>query len=150
LASPLVDIFYGRNPVLEALRVRRPARRIVLAEGIKQDRRIEEILQLATAAGIDIERVARRRLDDIAHSNEHQGVAAYFHAREPLALDQLIEHAGMPGLLVALDGIQDPQNLGAIIRSAAAAGADGVVLPRQNAAAVTPAVAKASAGMTEH
>jgi 23S rRNA (guanosine2251-2'-O)-methyltransferase len=145
-----MDILYGRNPVLEALRAHRPARKLVIAEGVKPDSRIEEIVALAGQAGIEITHVPRRQLEDIAHSEQHQGVAGYFHAREPLTLDQLLELARMPGLLVALDGIQDPQNLGAIVRTAAAAGADGVVISRQNATAVTPAAVKASAGMTEH
>jgi len=145
-----VDILYGRNPVLEALRAHRSARKVVIADGVKPDRRIEEIVTLAEQAGIEIVHAARRQVDDIAHSEQHQGVAGYFHTREPLTLDRLLEGARMPGLLVALDGIQDPQNLGAIVRTAAAAGADGVVISRQNATAVTPAAVKASAGMTEH
>jgi 23S rRNA (guanosine2251-2'-O)-methyltransferase len=145
-----MDILYGRNPVLEALRAGRAARKVVIADGVKPDPRIDEITELAGRAEIPVERAPRRRLDDIAHSEQHQGVAGYFHTREPMALDQLLELAHVPGLLVALDGIQDPQNLGAIVRSAAAAGADGVVISRQNATAVTPAAAKASAGMTEH
>jgi 23S rRNA (guanosine2251-2'-O)-methyltransferase len=145
-----MDILYGRNPVLEALRSGRPARKVVIADSVKPDKRVDEIVELAGKADIAVERVPRRRIDDIAHSEQHQGVAGYFHTREPLALDQLLELARVPGLLVALDGIQDPQNLGAIVRSAAAAGADGVVISRQNATAVTPAAAKASAGMTEH
>lgn len=145
-----MDILYGRNPVLEALRSNRPARKLVIADSVKPDSRIDQILALAEQAGIEVERAQRRKLDDIAHTEQHQGVAGYFHARTPLTLDQLLELAQMPGLLIALDGIQDPQNLGAIVRSAAAAGADGVLISRQNATAVTPAAVKASAGMTEH
>jgi 23S rRNA (guanosine2251-2'-O)-methyltransferase len=145
-----VDILYGRNPVLEALRSNRPARKLMIADSVKSDSRIDQILALAERAGIEVERAQRRKLDDIAHTEQHQGVTGYFHARTPLTLDQLLELAQMPGLLIALDGIQDPQNLGAIVRSAAAAGADGVLISRQNATAVTPAAVKASAGMTEH
>ncbi len=92
----------------------------------------------------------RQRLDDIAHTEHHQGVAGYFHARPALTLHDLLDHARAPALLVVLDGIQDPQNVGAIARSAEACGADGIVVPRHHAAPVTGAAAKASAGATEH
>lgn len=145
-----MDILYGRNPVLEALRAGRTARKIVIADGVRPERRLDEILQLAAAAGITIEHSTRHKLDDIAHTDNHQGVAGYFHTRAPLALDELIGRARLPGLIVVLDGIQDPQNLGAIVRCADGAGADGVVIARQNATAVTPAAAKSSAGATEY
>jgi len=94
--------------------------------------------------------VQRQRLDDIAHTEHHQGVAGYFHARPPLSVQQLVERARTPALLLVLDGIQDPQNLGAIARTAEATGADGIVLSRHRSTAVTPAAAKAAAGATEH
>ena len=145
-----MDVLYGRNPVLEALRTRRPARRIVLAEGVRDEARLSEILELAQAQGITVDRVARGRLDDIAHTEHHQGVAGYFHARQALRIDELLQRAHSPALLLVLDGIQDPQNLGAIARSAEACAVDGMVLARRRATTVTPAAAKASAGATEH
>jgi 23S rRNA (guanosine2251-2'-O)-methyltransferase len=145
-----VDILYGRNPVLEALRAGRPARKLVVAQGVKPEDRLEEILALAGERGIPVEESPRRRLDDIAHTEHHQGIAGYFHSREPLTLDRLLENARPPALLLVLDGIQDPQNLGALARTADAVGADGLVIPRHRAATVTPAAAKASAGATEH
>lgn len=145
-----MDVIYGRNPVLEALRAQRQARKLVVAEGIREDARIREILELAGAAAVPIETSPRRRLDDIAHTEHHQGVAGYFHTRVPLRLDQLLERAGAPTLLLALDGIQDPQNLGAIVRSAEACAVDGVVVARRHAASLTGAAAKASAGAIEH
>ena len=145
-----MDILYGRNPVLEALRAGRPARKLVLAQGVQPEQRLREILDLATQRGIPVEESARRRLDDIAHTEHHQGIAGYFHSREPLSLDQLLETARQPALLLVLDGIQDPQNLGALARTADAVGADGLVIPRHRAATVTPAAAKASAGATEY
>ncbi len=145
-----MDILYGRNPVLEALRAGRPARKVVFAAGIKPDERIAEILQRASEAGIPVEEAARHRVDDMTHTEHHQGVAGYFHARPPLLLDELLSTARSPALLVVLDGIQDPQNVGAIARTSEACGADGLVLTRRNASAVTPAAAKASAGATEH
>ena len=145
-----MDILYGRNPVLEALRAGRPARKLVVAQGVKPEDRLEEILALAGERGIPVEESPRRRLDDIAHTEHHQGIAGYFHSREPLTLDRLLENARPPALLLVLDGIQDPQNLGALARTADAVGADGLVIPRHRAATVTPAAAKASAGATEY
>jgi 23S rRNA (guanosine2251-2'-O)-methyltransferase len=145
-----VDILYGRNPVLEALRAGRPARKLVLATGVGSEDRIEEILALARERGIPVEESSRRRLDDVAHTEHHQGIAGYFHGRPPLALEVLLANSPAPQLFVVLDGIQDPQNLGAIARTADAVGADAVVLPRHRAAGVTPAAAKASAGATEY
>ena len=145
-----MDILYGRNPVLEALRAGRPSRKLVVAAGIQREDRLDEILGLARERGIPVEESARRRLDDIAHTEHHQGIAGYFHGRPPLALEDLLAQAPSPQLFVVLDGIQDPQNLGAITRTADAVGADGMVLPRHRAAGVTAAAAKASAGATEH
>lgn len=145
-----MDILYGRNPVLEALRASRPARKLMLATGVAPEDRLDEILALALERGIPVEESSRRRLDDVAHSEHHQGIAGYFHGRPPLSLEDILAASRPPQLLVVLDGIQDPQNLGAITRTADAVDADGIVLPRHRAAAVTPAAAKASAGATEH
>jgi 23S rRNA (guanosine2251-2'-O)-methyltransferase len=145
-----VDILYGRNPVLEALRSGRTARKLVIATGIAHEGRLDEILTRARDRGIPVEESPRHRLDDIAHTEHHQGIAGYFHGRSPLAIEDLLADSRPPQLLVVLDGIQDPQNLGAITRTADAVGADGIVLPRHRAAGVTAAAAKASAGATEH
>ena len=145
-----MDILYGKNPVLEALRAGRPARKLVLARGVQPEPRLQEILDLAAARGIPVEESSRRRVDDIAHTEHHQGIAGYFHTRAPLTLDDLLQSAHDPALLLVLDGIQDPQNLGALTRTADAAGADGLVIPKHRAATVTAAAAKASAGATEH
>ena len=145
-----MDILYGRNPVLEALRAGRAARKLVIASGVGAEDRLGEIVRLAAERGIAVEESSRQRLDDIAHTEHHQGVAGYFHGRPPLSLEELIEQSRAPQLVVVLDGIQDPQNLGAITRTADAVGADGVVLPRHRASGVTAAAAKASAGATEH
>jgi len=145
-----VDILYGKNPVLEALRAGRPARKLVLARGVQPEPRLQEILDLAAARGIPVEESSRRRVDDIAHTEHHQGIAGYFHTRAPLTLDDLLQSAHDPALLLVLDGIQDPQNLGALTRTADAAGADGLVIPRHRAATMTGAAVKASAGASEH
>jgi 23S rRNA (guanosine2251-2'-O)-methyltransferase len=145
-----VDILYGRNPVLEALRAGRSARKIVVATAVRPEARLTEILELAEARDILVEEASRQRLDDIAHTEHHQGVAGYFHARAALTIHDLLEDVRAPALLVVLDGIQDPQNVGAIARSAEACGADGIVVPRHHAAPLTAAAVKASAGATEH
>jgi 23S rRNA (guanosine2251-2'-O)-methyltransferase len=145
-----VDILYGRNPVLEALRAGRTARKLVVAVGVRPERRLREILDRAHAQGIPVDETPRGRLDDIAHTEHHQGVAGYFHARVPVRLEALLRDARSPALLVVLDNIQDPQNLGAIARSAEACAVDGIVLARSRAATVTAAAAKASAGATEY
>lgn len=145
-----MDILYGRNPVREALRAGRPARRLVVADGLADEPRLREILELAEGRGIAVETVPRGRLDDIAHTEHHQGVVGYFHGRPPLRLDRVLETVRPPALLLALDGIQDPQNLGALLRSAEAVGADAVIAPRHRAADLTPAAVKASAGASEH
>jgi 23S rRNA (guanosine2251-2'-O)-methyltransferase len=144
-----MDILYGKNPVLEALRAGRPVRKLVVATGTREEVRLREILSIAADRAIPVEQAQRRRLDDIAHTEHHQGIAGYFHARPPLHLDDLLASARHPGLLLALDGIQDPQNLGALTRTADAAGVDGIVVTRDRATGVTAAAAKASAGATE-
>ena len=122
----------------------------MLAAGVRDEPRLREILEGAAERGIPVEETSRRRLDDIAHTEHHQGIAGYFHSRPPLSLDALLEQMRAPGLLLVLDGIQDPQNLGALARSCDAAGAGGMVLVRDRATGVTAAAAKASAGAIEH
>ncbi len=117
-------------------------KRILIAEGLEPDPRLDE---LALLGRVDI--VSRERLESLAHGN-HQGVAAELLPREFSNLRGLL--AGSPTLLLGLDGILDPQNLGAILRSAEAAGVQGVVLPERRSAPVTAAVVKASSGASEH
>lgn len=145
-----MDILYGKNPVLEALRAGRSARKLVVADGLRDETRLREILATAHERGIPVEASPRRRLDDIAHTEHHQGVAGYFHSRPAVRLEAFLIGVEAPGLLLVLDGIQDPQNLGALARAVDASGADGIILSRDRSAAVTPAAAKASAGATEH
>ena len=114
--------------------------------------RLSEILTAARERGIKVEEAGRERLDDIAHSDSHQGVVAYVGRRRYWDLpDLLADLKSEPApMLLVLDGIQDPQNLGSISRTAEAAGVAGVLIPRHRSAEVTPAVAKASAGAVEH
>ena len=129
-------ILYGRNPVREALRGRRGVRRIWAA------------VELGWLEGVEVERVAAARLEELCGSPDHQGVCAEAEPYPYADPDGLL--AASDALVVCLDQIQDPQNLGAVCRVAEAAGAAGVVIPDRRAAEVTPAVCKASAGAVEH
>ncbi|MGD0014589.1 MAG: 23S rRNA (guanosine(2251)-2'-O)-methyltransferase RlmB [Bryobacteraceae bacterium] len=136
----------GVHPVLEALRARAPLDRVLVASGASSAR-LQEIIDLCRELSIPLRFEPREALDRVAGSSVHQGVVALGAAREPAELDGLLPGAQ---LLVLLDGVEDPHNLGAIIRSAHAAGADAVVIPGRRAAGLTPAVAKAAAGALEH
>src|SRR3989475_7152061 len=143
------DIIYGRNPVLEAFRAGRPVKRLVLADGLRDEPRLKELRQLAAGRRIMIEAADRRKLDDIAHSEAHQGVVAYVGPRrywelEPMAREALTERSD--AVLLMLDSLQDPQNLGTISRTAEATGVGGIVTSHNRSPEVTPSVAKASAG----
>lgn len=153
-SSPAERVVYGIHPVLEALRVRAAeVERLLLVEGALPSRVAGEVLALAQAARVRVERVARESLGELAEGGVHQGVAAELRAYRYAELEDLLgaaKKAGQPPLVVVLDGIQDPHNLGAIIRSAHGLGAHGVVLGKDRAAGITAAVAKASAGAVEH
>jgi 23S rRNA (guanosine2251-2'-O)-methyltransferase len=145
-------LVYGKNPVLEALRAGREIRRLLVLASAKPEARLDEILTLARGRSVEVEEADRQRLDDIAHTDSHQGVVAYVGRRRYWELGVLLDElAGVEApVLLALDGIQDPQNLGSICRSAEAAGVSGILLPKHRAAEITPAVAKASAGAVEY
>ena len=145
-----VELITGRNSVLEALRAKIPATSLTLAARVEFDDRVREILHLANGRGIPIVEVMRPELDRLAGPDGvHQGVAltvppyAYAH---PLELLDSIEKRGQVPLLVVLDGITDPRNLGAIIRSTAAFGGHGVIVPQRRSVGLTAAAWKTSAG----
>jgi 23S rRNA (guanosine2251-2'-O)-methyltransferase len=143
---------FGVNPVLEALRAHPDnVERIILAEGAKQQA-LNEIILRASKARIRIEHVAREKLNTLAEGGVHQGVVADVADFKYTDLEDLLAERkdGDKQLLVMLDGIQDPHNLGALIRSAYAMGANGVVIPQDRAVGVTAVAAKASAGAVEH
>jgi 23S rRNA (guanosine2251-2'-O)-methyltransferase len=144
------DRIYGIHPVLEALRARgRAVTRVLVSEG-RHDRRIEEVLDAARSAGVTLQRQPERALDRLASGGAHQGVVAVV-ARMPYgAPEEILDRAAAPALIVVLDGVEDPRNLGAVIRAAAAAGADGLFLPARGAAGLSAAAIKASAGAAEH
>jgi 23S rRNA (guanosine2251-2'-O)-methyltransferase len=148
-----MDRFTGIHAVREALEAGSAFDRIVIAKG-RQDSRIEDIVQLARERGIVVRFEDRGQLDRLANSRDHQGVVAIAAARAASTLEAILERAnhskGQQGLIVLLDGVEDPHNLGAIIRTALAAGAHGVVIPERRAAGLTDTVARASAGALAH
>jgi len=139
------EIVAGRNPVLEALRSGVRARSLAVFSRIEADDRVREILHLALEADVEVHEVSKPRLDSVTGGATHQGVALEVEPFDYLDPADLLDADGVP-LIVVLDGIQDPRNLGAILRSAAAFGATGVLLPERRAAGVTVAAWKTSAG----
>ncbi|MBF4161491.1 23S rRNA (guanosine(2251)-2'-O)-methyltransferase RlmB [Nocardioides acrostichi] len=139
----------GRNPVVEALREGVPVNALYVAEGAERDGRLREAFKVASERGISLLEVGRNELDRLTGGAVHQGLAARIPAYEYAHPDDLLDaadEAGEPALIVALDSITDPRNLGAIVRSAAAFGAHGVVVPERRAAGMTAAAWKTSAG----
>lgn len=142
-------VLYGIHPVEQALAAVRPLERLLVARG-RGGRAVEAAIKAARAARIPVRFVSREELDRLAGTPNHQGIAAVAGAKHYADLEDLLAHAAAPAFFLLLDGIEDPRNLGAILRTAHAAGVDGVVLPERRAAGVTPAVEKASAGASEH
>jgi 23S rRNA (guanosine2251-2'-O)-methyltransferase len=145
-----MNLLRGIHAVREALAAGRALEHIVIAKG-RHGERIEEIVQMARRAGVPVRFEDRAQLDRAAQSAEHQGVIAFTGAKRAATLEDLLAtKSGHLGLIVLLDGVEDPQNLGAIIRSALAAGADGVVIPERRAAGLSEGVERASAGALAH
>jgi 23S rRNA (guanosine2251-2'-O)-methyltransferase len=148
-----MDRLTGVHAVREALEAGRPLTRIVLARG-RHGERVEELVQLARSKGVPVRFEDRGQLDRLAGSREHQGVVALAAVRPAATLDDIVRTAAadssQKGLVVLLDGVEDPHNLGAIIRTALAAGAHGIVAPERRAAGLTDVVARASAGALAH
>lgn len=143
----------GIHAVREALEAGRALERIVIASGRHGDR-IEELVRLARSRGVPVRFEDRAQVDRLAGTRDHQGVVALAAARSALSLEDLLAQiSGAPehkGLIILLDAIEDPHNLGAVVRTALAAGADGVVIPERRAAGLTETVARASAGALAH
>ena len=137
-------LIYGLNPVLEALRAKRVRR---LRLGARADARMNEAVALAKSSGVPVERVDTPVLDRLSHGGVHQGIVAELEPLHDYTVEQLVEAAApAPPLLVVLDGVEDPHNLGAIIRSVDAAGGHGLVRQARHSASLEGAAAKASAG----
>ncbi len=139
----------GRNPVVEALRAGVPVKTLYVAEGAERDGRLREAFKLASEHHIGLLEVTGRELDRLTNGAVHQGLAAKIPAYEYAHPDDLLDRAaemGEPPLIVALDSVTDPRNLGAVVRSAAGFGAHGVLLPERRAAGMTASAWKTSAG----
>ena len=144
---------HGIHPVRERFRAGRPVLRVTLAEGRGTSGPLEEILALANAANVPVLRVFGDELDDMAPGAVHQGVVATAPPFPLVDVERLLAHAsasGRPALLVAVDGVTDPHNLGSIARTAEAVGAHGLILPNRRSATITPVVEKAAAGALAH
>jgi 23S rRNA (guanosine2251-2'-O)-methyltransferase len=135
----------GIHPVAEALRAGSPIERVVIAQGAGGPR-LQEIIDLARRAGVPVRFEPRNAIDKLANTSAHQGVIALGAARKYADLESV---AGSE-LLVVLDGVEDPHNLGAIVRTAHAAGAGAIIIPERRAVGITDVVAKAAAGALEH
>jgi 23S rRNA (guanosine2251-2'-O)-methyltransferase len=140
-------LIYGINPVAEALRAGR-ARELIVAQRI--DERVARMVREAGQSGLPVRRVSPADLDRLARGGVHQGIAASLHPRRAASLENLVTRGADVPLLVVLDGVEDPHNVGAIIRTADAAGVHGLVRQARRAAALDGAAAKASAGAFAH
>jgi len=142
----------GRHPVIEALKSGRTINKILMAEGATGSS-VMEIMKRARELSIVVQSVPKSKLDQISEGRNHQGIIAYIAAKDYVELEDIVEAATnspRPGLIVVLDEIEDPHNLGSILRTADAVGAHGVVIPKRRAVPLTATVAKASAGAIEH
>jgi 23S rRNA (guanosine2251-2'-O)-methyltransferase len=147
-----MDILYGLHPVSEALRAGRRRFDHVVVARERRDGRLERLVAQCRHASVRIFEQPREQITLLAQTPDHQGVVAFVHPSETLVLEDLFTPAtpGASRLVLALDGVEDPQNLGALLRVADGAGVDGVVLTERRAAPLSPAAVKASAGAVEH
>jgi 23S rRNA (guanosine2251-2'-O)-methyltransferase len=148
------ETLYGRNPVCECLRAgRREVFEVILAQGARERGTLADITRLADQRGIDVRQVDRQQLDRLVKGVHHQGVVAEVSEYPYATLEDMLVVAatrGEPPWLLLLDCLQDPQNLGTLLRTAETVGVHGVILPERRAVAVTPAVVSASSGASEH
>ena len=140
------DAVAGRNSVVEALRAKIPAKELLVAERAELDDRMTEALRLAKNQNLIIKEVPRGQLDGVTGTTNHQGIALIIKPFQYKPFETILASAQKPGLIIGLDGVTDPHNLGAIVRSAAAFGADGVAFPERRNAAMTGSAWKSSAG----
>ncbi len=150
----MADILYGRNAVREALRAgRRTIQRLLISSGAQETGTLGDLVRLANTSGVPIERVDRKELDRSLRDVNHQGVALECSDYPYAELDEclaLAEQKSEPIFLLMLDHLQDPQNVGTLLRTAEIVGVHGVVLPGRRAAEVSAGVVNASSGATEH
>lgn len=141
----------GRNPVTEAIRAGRPIDKILIQEGAGGA--ADRVRKLAAENHIPVETATKRDIEKLAKGEAHQGVVAFCSSHDYASVEDIFakaEASGEPPFIVVLDGIEDPHNLGAILRSAECAGAHGVIIPKRNACGLTDTVAKSSAGAVEY
>ncbi|MFB5663045.1 23S rRNA (guanosine(2251)-2'-O)-methyltransferase RlmB [Alteribacillus sp. HJP-4] len=142
----------GKNPVLEALRSDHSINKIWVAEGAGKGQ-MKQVQQLAKEKGVLVQQAPRKKLDELSGNNRHQGVVAAIAAYRYAEIDDIFQKAAAKQeepFFILLDEVADPHNLGSILRTADAAGAHGVIIPKRRAAGLTQAVAKASAGAIEY
>lgn len=150
-----MDVLYGLHPVEEALKAGRRRFDHVLVAQERHDARLEQLVAQLRQAGVRVRQESREQLTLVAQAPAHQGVVAFVHPQESLSIEDLFEpgpgtRPGNARLLLALDGVEDPQNLGALLRVADGAGVDGVILTERRSAPLSPVAVKASAGAAEH
>ena len=152
-----MDVLYGLHPVEEAVRARPGSLHHVLVARERRDERLEGLVRLCRESKVQVVLESRQRLTQMASTDAHQGVLATVRERKLLAIEDLIgmdrvagERAGRHRFLLALDGVEDPHNLGALLRTCDGAGADGVVLTERRSAPLSAVAAKSSAGAMEH
>src|SRR5436305_3022192 len=146
-----MNFIYGINAVTESLKARARSFAWVGVAKERHDLRLQRVVDECRRQGVAVRFVSRPELDQMAGNNAHQGVVAVTSGKQYNDLDDVVAAKRCQfSLVVVLDGVEDPHNLGAILRTADAAGADGVVIPERRAAGVTPTVTKASAGASEH
>ena len=141
-----VDTIAGRNTVVEALRAGIPARELVVAVGVDVDDRLTEIMHHAQKSQLPVREVPRGKLEALTGIASHQGVALIVKPFQYSSQKEIFQRAKSPALFIAVDGVTDPRNIGAIVRSAVAFGADGLIIPERRNASITATAWKASAG----
>lgn len=147
-----MEILYGRNAARECLRARRRhVHELLVADNLQSSPLVDELVALAAQTGIPVKRIARKTLDKLAQG--HQGIVLKTGRYPTVEVEDILHRAAKlnePPFLIILDHVEDPHNLGAVLRTAEAVGVHGVILPKQRAAGVTPAVVNVSAGAVEH
>ena len=136
----------GRNPVIECLKAKVPSEALFVAQGTGHDDRLSEAVALANSKNIPVQEVPRQQLDAMTGNGLHQGIGLKIQPYKYADLDDLLESVDGPGMFVVLDNITDPRNLGAVIRSTAAFGGNGVIIPERRSAQVTGVAWRTSAG----
>jgi 23S rRNA (guanosine2251-2'-O)-methyltransferase len=148
----MLEKLAGVNSIMEALRGKRKVHKIYVQEG-RTGKKIEELVRFAQKKAVFVQYVDKQRLDEMYTISNHQGIIAQVDSYEYSDVDEMLEKAAIAGVepfLLILDGMEDPQNMGSIIRTAECAGVQGVIIPQHNSSEITAAVARASAGAVEH